>query len=178
MNLLTREVLFGSDAWPNHLARGHEICPWPPLVSFSIGPKPIPKIKPKLDLDPLSCTWSHFLLDLDPKQTEYIPCRAWSHFLLGPNPTPKTHFLVSWTLLLSKLQSARKWRKMAELNTGGEISPNMTIYINNLNEKIKLEGDSFIIISFVSSWYSFCPNSAVLQSWRNRFSPCSLSSEK
>ncbi|RVX20428.1 U1 small nuclear ribonucleoprotein A [Vitis vinifera] len=28
---------------------------------------------------------------------------------------------------------------MAELNTGGEISPNMTIYINNLNEKIKLE---------------------------------------
>ena len=30
---------------------------------------------------------------------------------------------------------------MAEVNsTGNEIPPNMTIYINNLNEKIKLEG--------------------------------------
>ncbi|XP_057964898.1 U1 small nuclear ribonucleoprotein A [Malania oleifera] len=28
---------------------------------------------------------------------------------------------------------------MAEITTGGDISPNMTIYINNLNEKIKLE---------------------------------------
>jgi hypothetical protein len=29
---------------------------------------------------------------------------------------------------------------MAEVTTGNEIPPNMTIYINNLNEKIKLEG--------------------------------------
>ena len=29
---------------------------------------------------------------------------------------------------------------MAEATTGGEASANMTIYINNLNEKIKLEG--------------------------------------
>lgn len=30
---------------------------------------------------------------------------------------------------------------MAEVNsTGNEVPPNMTIYINNLNEKIKLEG--------------------------------------
>ncbi|KAL6968536.1 hypothetical protein U1Q18_034339 [Sarracenia purpurea var. burkii] len=28
---------------------------------------------------------------------------------------------------------------MAEMTTGGDITPNMTIYINNLNEKIKLE---------------------------------------
>ncbi|GMP87624.1 hypothetical protein CsSME_00039923 [Camellia sinensis var. sinensis] len=28
---------------------------------------------------------------------------------------------------------------MAEMTTGGDVSPNMTIYINNLNEKIKLE---------------------------------------
>lgn len=29
---------------------------------------------------------------------------------------------------------------MAETNTGTEIPPNVTIYINNLNEKIKLNG--------------------------------------
>ena len=29
---------------------------------------------------------------------------------------------------------------MSEVNTASEIQPNMTIYINNLNEKIKLDG--------------------------------------
>lgn len=29
---------------------------------------------------------------------------------------------------------------MAETHTGTEIPPNVTIYINNLNEKIKLDG--------------------------------------
>lgn len=35
--------------------------------------------------------------------------------------------------------------------TGTEVLPNMTIYINNLNEKIKLDGTHLnIIISFSS----------------------------
>lgn len=28
--------------------------------------------------------------------------------------------------------------------SGGEVPPNVTIYINNLNEKIKLEGTSYL----------------------------------
>lgn len=37
---------------------------------------------------------------------------------------------------------------MAEINTTGtEVPPNVTIYINNLNEKIKLEGKHYSTMS-------------------------------
>lgn len=69
--------------------------------------------------------------------------------LLGPNPTPKpdSSFLQNFCPRNPVTEKQeRKWRKMAELSAGGEIPSNMTIYINNLNEKIKLEGDSFVNI--------------------------------
>ena len=41
---------------------------------------------------------------------------------------------------------------MAEINTTGtEVPPNVTIYINNLNEKIKLEGKHYSTMSITHS---------------------------
>lgn len=74
---------------------------------------------------------------------------------------------------------------MAEVTTGNEIPPNVTIYINNLNEKIKLEGTDSRALTlsrtfcfaragktnrFFSDWL------VVLQSWRSRCTRCSRSS--
>ena len=45
-----------------------------------------------------------------------------------------------------------KWKKMSEVNAGTEVPQNMTIYVNNLNEKIKIEGT---VPSFVFCTLSF-----------------------
>ncbi len=41
---------------------------------------------------------------------------------------------------------------MSEANPGQgeEIPPNMTLYINNLNEKIKIDGKNFFYLDFAS----------------------------
>lgn len=41
---------------------------------------------------------------------------------------------------------------MQEANHGSEVSPNQTIYINNLNEKVKLDGDLRFFL-LLSSYY-------------------------
>lgn len=40
---------------------------------------------------------------------------------------------------------------MAEMTVGGETPPNNTIYINNLNEKIKLDGNHLSISTYLNS---------------------------
>ena len=50
---------------------------------------------------------------------------------------------------------------MAEITTGGDVPPNMTIYINNLNEKTKLEGINNLFPPSLSPRL-FCPNPSSL----------------
>lgn len=42
--------------------------------------------------------------------------------------------------------------------SGGEVTPNVTIYINNLNEKIKLEGRYSLLLSklYVKHYLLMC----------------------
>lgn len=61
------------------------------------------------------------------------------------------------TLLNSQksLSPEQRTGVMEEVNPGNENPQNMTIYINKLNEKIKLEGDAFTI-SFSLYVYTYC----------------------
>lgn len=60
----------------------------------------------------------------------------------------------------AKVAARRRRAAMAEANqntnpnpapSGGEVPPNVTIYINNLNEKIKLEGTPYLSRMFMQN---------------------------
>lgn len=69
---------------------------------------------------------------------------------LGQNPEASGQRVHFESIQLSKTERPTKpglgdsSAAMAEAVTGGtEVPPNMTIYINNLNEKIKLDGTCY-----------------------------------